>query len=65
MACQLEFFSSSTSEMDMLKDEVKHVKESSDKVRKSMFARHNELARKYTDLQDRLQIIERNICFEK
>ena len=63
MACQLEFFSSSEqSEIDCLKADVKVCKESNDKVRKSMFARHSELARKYTELHDRLQILERNIC---
>ena len=48
--------------MDCLKDDVKLVKESNDKVRKSMFARHGELAKKYTEIHERLQILERNIC---
>lgn len=62
MACQLEFFPSERSDIDCLKEDVKIFKESNDKVRKSMFARHSELARKYTELHDRLQILERNIC---
>ena len=63
MACQLEFFPPfEKSEMDCLKDDVKLVKESNDKVRKSMFARHGELAKKYTEIHERLQILERNIC---
>jgi hypothetical protein len=63
MACQLEFFPlSEKDEIDRLKNEIKACKESSDKVRKSMFARHGELARKYVELGERLQIIERNIC---
>jgi hypothetical protein len=62
MSAQLEFFTEEKSEIDYLKDNVKEVKESSDKVRKSMFARHGELARKYMELHDRLQVIEQNIC---
>lgn len=62
MACQLEFFATEVSEIDLLKTDVKSVRESNDKVRKSMFARHGELARKYMELHERLQILERNIC---
>jgi hypothetical protein len=63
MACQLDFFyTDEKNEIEFLKSQMKNVKESSDKVRKSMFARHGELMRKYLDLHDRLQIIERNIC---
>ncbi len=59
---QMDFFTPEKSEIDCLKDHVKIVKESTDKVRKSLFARHGELARKYIELHDRLQIIEKNIC---
>jgi hypothetical protein len=52
-------------DIEYLKDDVKCVKESSDKVRKSMFARHADLARKYIELHERMQIIERNICQTK
>lgn len=63
MPCQIEFLPvEEKSELASLREEVQHVKGSNDKVRKSMFARHGELARKYTELQERLQIIERNIC---
>jgi hypothetical protein len=62
LACQLEFFSPEKTDMDFLRDEVKEVKESSEKVRKSLFARHGDLARKYSELHERMQIIERNIC---
>lgn len=40
-------------------------KQSSDKVRKALFARHGELAKMYLDLHARLEIIERNICNSK
>lgn len=62
MACQLEFFSSEGSEIECLKEDVRIFKESNDKVRRGMFARHGELTRKYTELHDRLQILEKNIC---
>lgn len=64
MVVQLDFFEGTKSEMDYIRDDVRHVKESSEKVRKSLFARHGELSRKYAELHDRLQIIERNICYE-
>lgn len=62
MACQLDFFPQDKSEIDELKNDVQSVKESSDKVRKSIYAKHGELAKKYLELNERLQIIERNIC---
>lgn len=64
MSAQLEFFIEEKSEVEYLRDDIKEVKESSNKVRKSMFARHGELARKYMELHERLQILERNICRE-
>ncbi len=56
---QLDFFQN---EEDLLFVEIQKVKESSDKVRKSIYARHNELERKYNDLLHRLDIFERHIC---
>lgn len=41
MSCQLEFFVDGPSELDLIKCHVKEVKDSCDKVRKSMFARAN------------------------
>jgi hypothetical protein len=59
---QLDFLAPEKSEIELLRDHVHIVKESTDKVRKSLFARHGELARKYVELHDRLQILEQNIC---
>jgi hypothetical protein len=59
---QLELFVDRKSEIDYLKDDVKNVRQSSDKVRKSLFARHGDLARKYAELSERMEILERNIC---
>lgn len=56
---QLDFFQS---EEEILNYEIRKIKESTDKVRKGIFARHNELAKMYLDLADRLSVIERNIC---
>lgn len=45
-----------------LKEEVKKLKESNEKVRKSLFAKHGELAKHYMELISRLDILERHIC---
>ncbi len=45
-----------------LKEEVKKLKESNEKVRKSLFAKHGELAKNYMELISRLELLERHIC---
>lgn len=62
MRLQLDFFEDEKSEIDYLKEDIEDVRERNDKVRKSLFARHAELAKKYMELHERMQIIERNIC---
>jgi hypothetical protein len=62
MAIQLDFFQPELSEVEYLRLDVKEVKDSNDKVRKSLFAKHGDLARKYMELHERMQILERNIC---
>jgi hypothetical protein len=57
---QLEFFE--TDEIQLLKQEIINLKNSNEKVRRALFARHGELAKNYVDLVARLEIIERNIC---
>lgn len=57
MALQLELFSAK-SELDFIKDEIKIVKESNDKVRRSLFARHADLWREFTDLKAKLDQLE-------
>ena len=64
MTCMLQTFVEERSEIDEIRDDFKVVKDSSDKVRKSLFARHAVLAKKYDELHERMQIIERNICRE-
>ncbi len=48
--------------MEVIQEDLKVVRSSNDKVRKSMFANHNELRRKYQELNERMEIIERNLC---
>lgn len=60
---QYDLFEAFPSEVEELKAELKAVRESSDKVRKGLFARHNELAKLYLDAHQRLEILERNICY--
>lgn len=63
MAYQLQFFDEEDkTELDYIREDMKCVKESGENVRRGIFARHNELARKYCELSERMQIIERNIC---
>lgn len=58
---QLDLFHEYT-EVEVLELEIRSLKKSQDKLRKALFARHGELAKRYCDLQDRLDIVERNIC---
>lgn len=58
---QLDLFQE-YSEEDHLRNEVKKIRESSEKVRRGIFARHNELSKLYLELNYRLELIERNIC---
>lgn len=62
MMYQLDFLEEEKDEFAYFKEELSEIRVSGDKVRKSMFARHAELARKYMELHERMQIIERNIC---
>lgn len=62
MAIQLDFFQIDAEDVEYLKRKIEETKESSDKVRKGLFARHNELAKMYVELSERVQVMERNIC---
>jgi hypothetical protein len=62
---QFDLFEPKPTKEDLLREEMRLVKESSDKVRKAMFARHGELAKKYIEIHERLEILERNICLSK
>lgn len=49
-------------ENDIMRLEINKIRESTDKVRRGLFARHGELAKLYLDVNERLSIIERYIC---
>lgn len=57
---QLDFFEKD--ETLIVRDQMRQMKESNDKIRKSLYARHGELQKKYDDLAKRMEIIERHIC---
>ncbi len=57
---QLEFFQ--TDEVVVLRNKIQNLEARYDRLRKAFFARHGELGKNYTNLNDRLDIIERHIC---
>jgi hypothetical protein len=61
MLIQLDLFDHKT-ESDILRDELKLMHASNDKLRKSLYSRHTEQAKKCREIEERLAIIERHIC---
>lgn len=59
---QLSLFPEENEESFILRKEIEEIALSCDKVRKGLFARHNELAKMYIELHQRLEILEKNIC---
>ncbi len=59
---QLEFFE--TEDTEKLRGEIEKLKESNDRMRKALFARHGQLAKNYLEIDSRLSIIEKHICVE-
>lgn len=65
-AIQLDLFKSdSECEIDALRIEMKAIKQSTEKVRKALFARNGELTKRILELEDRIQHIERGLCYGK
>lgn len=60
---QLDFWEET--EISILKAKVEKVEDSSNKVRKSLFAKNGELTKKINELEERLTLLERNICHGK
>lgn len=56
------FLSKEQAELLSLKKEISDTKKSSDKVRKALFARHNELAKQFIDLKNEHDLIIKHIC---
>lgn len=61
MLIQLELFEN-LSQVELLEKEIILLKQSQDKLRKALFARHGELAKKYMEVHERLDILEMHIC---
>ncbi len=60
---QLDFFlSEEESEIESLRKRIEAIGASSTKVRKGTYSRIGELTKVCLDLQERLALIERNIC---
>lgn len=49
-------------ELEQLRREVKELRESANKVRRAMFARHSELAKMYIELKMEHEALMRAIC---
>lgn len=49
-------------EKQSLKDEIEKLKLTNDKLRKSLYAKHGQLAKNYNELSLRMEIVERFIC---
>ncbi len=60
---QYDFFQTKEeSEIQALRNEVERLRFSADKVRKGVFARVGEVKKIQIDMEDRLLIIEKNLC---
>jgi len=64
MQCiQLDLFrSDEESEIIAMNEKIKAIDASTNRVRKSLFARNGELTKRITELEEKMNIIERNIC---
>jgi len=59
---QYDLFKEKPTELEVCQIEIDRISKSSDKVRKGTYASINELKKRCVELEDRLMIIERNIC---
>jgi len=63
LAVQFDLFDTpAESELQELRRLTKDAQDTSVKVRKALFARHGEMQKRIAELEERLEIIERNIC---
>lgn len=62
LAIQFDFFEPIPSETDMMRMDIKDIHESTEKVRKKLFAENGQLKKRVNELENRLEILERNIC---
>lgn len=61
MLIQLDLFEKRT-DIELLEDQIVLLEKALDKQRKGLFARHNELCKKYMELNDRFDVLERMLC---
>jgi hypothetical protein len=61
MLVQLDLFQEK-SEVEILEEKIWMLEKAQDKLRKALFAKHGDLAKKYCDLHHRMDILEHNIC---
>ncbi len=59
-AIQLEFFPKDPSEI--LEERMDKCETRSDNVRKGIFAKHTQLCKMYLELNERLNVLEQNLC---
>lgn len=64
MLIQLDLFETK-SESDILREELSTMQASNDKLRKSLYSRHGDLAKRCISLEERLAVIEKYICKNK
>jgi hypothetical protein len=57
---QLEF--KPKSEIELLREEMKELRESLHKQRRALFARHGELAKMYVNLSHEFEVLKASIC---
>jgi hypothetical protein len=61
MPIQLDLFKEQD-DIELYREEIRSLTKSQDKLRKAMFARHGELSKKYLELNDRFEVLERVLC---
>jgi hypothetical protein len=59
---QLDLFQPKPTELDFMRADIAAIEESKEKCRKKLFAENGALKKRMLELEERLQIIERNIC---
>ncbi len=62
---QFDFFQEKPSEAEMLRADIKAIKESSDKVRRKLFAENSDLKKRVYELEQQYELLVRHICQKK
>lgn len=61
MLVQLDLFNE-MSEIEMLEEKFRLLQNCTEKVRKSLFAKHGALCKQYLELNERFEVLERILC---